>query len=263
MQHIFDIGSIEVYITHGENSVGIRAFDSDTSFLTIGKEHLNENSPYYLTFKELQFAIGIEIAFLFFKFAKITSSDIWRGSFEKGKMLVDTLLNFVPAVGIFSTAMRSAVKINLISKFIEKNNLVNFLTKTGKSIENIANSSQNVINVASAFTNAINGQIGKGKSDGKAEIIAISRMMVITADRFGLAFCNDIAAAVRAIFLTSKELVFQLPMIEKYGLNSFLLKKDENDEYVNLNYAVRFANMFSYWLSDDFEKIRKNLIEKK
>ncbi len=263
LQQIFNLGTLEVYITHGENSIGIRAFEDETNFLTIGTEHLNKSSDYYLTFRELQFAIGVEIAFLYFKFAKITSSDIWRGSFEKGKMLVDTLLNIVPAVGAFSSALKSASKVKVISQFVEKNKLIDILAKTGKSLENINNTSQTVVGVASAFTEAIGVGVGgkSKKSDGKAEIIALSRMMVITADRFGLAFCNDLQSAIRAIFLTSKDLATQLPLIEKYGLNSFLLKKDENGEYINQNYAVRFANMFSFWLSDDYEKIREKLLE--
>ena len=109
--------------------------------------------------------------------------------------------------------------------------------------------------------NAMGSVVPNDKTTKRQELIAISRMMQITVDRVGLLICNDPVSAVRSSFLTSKNLVDNLPYVQKYGINSFLLKKNDEGNYYNQNFAVRFASLFSFWISDDFDKIRKEIIE--
>jgi len=254
---VFNIPILKIYIAHGNHSVGVRSYEADLPFLIIGNEHLDPKSPHYFTYNELSFAIAQEVAFIYFKFARITSSDIWRGAMEKGTFVVDTLIDLIPFAGNVSKVLKNASKFKKISNFMEKSSkLSNVLAKTDQ-IEQIANKSRGVLLKTSDMLKSLDSSKTNKKENLKQkEIIAISRMMQLTADRVGLLFCNDPVSAVRSAFLSSKELISHLPTIQKYGLNSFLLKKDENENFVNLNFAVRFASMFSFWISDDFDNIR-------
>lgn len=259
---VFNIPNLEIYIAKGKQSIGITAYEAQTPFLIIGGEHFNPNSPHYFTYNEMNFAIAHEIAFLFFKFARITSTDIWRGTMEKGNFVVETLIDLIPFAGSVSGVLKKATKLRRVSDFMEKNNKISLILQKGQQIETIANKSKGVLNIASDMLSSLKNVKPNKENQKREEIIAISRMMQITADRVGLLFCDDPVSAVRSVFLSSKNLVSQIPTIQKYGLNSFLLKKDENENYVNLNFAIRFASMFSFWLSDDFENIKSLMQEK-
>ncbi len=260
---VFNIPNLEIFIAHGDQSVGITAYEATTPFLIIGAEHINPDSAYFLTHKEMTFAIAQEIAFIYFKFARITSSDIWRGAMEKGNFVVDTLMDIIPFIGSISNVLKKATKVKQVANFMDKNSKISSILTKGQQIDKIANKSQGILVIASDMLGSLSSTKNNKKETQKLdEIIAISRMMQLTADRAGLLFCNNPASAVRSVFLTSKNLYDQLPTIQKYGLNSFLLKKDEKENFVNLNFAVRFASMFSFWLSDDFENIRSLMLEK-
>lgn len=259
--NFFNLGSVEVFVSHGEYSVGIRAYESETSFLIIGSEHLNTDSPNYLTINEFKFALAVEFAYLYFNFARITSSDIWRGTMEKGIFVVENLISLIPFAGSLTSVAISATKTKMVSQFFAKDEqIVNLLTK-GQKVINISNKSSGVLSIANQMLNVIKNILPKQDEIKKEELIFVSRIMQIIADRVGMIFCNDMNSAVRSVFLTTKSHTENLIVAQKYGLNNLLLKKNDKDEYININQAVRFASMFSFWLSDEFESIRKNIIE--
>ncbi len=87
-------------------------------------------------------------------------------------------------------------------------------------------------------------------------------MLQLTADRSGLLFTGDLKSAIRTIFLTSKTYSQEFDVANRYGINEFLLSKDNNGNYKNQELAIRFASLFSFYLSDDYEDLRKILIKK-
>ncbi len=260
--HFFAFQNLEVYISYGEYSVGVRAYEANPPFIVIGNEHLIENSPYILTYNELKFAIAYELAFLYFKFSKITATDIWRGAMEKGNFVLDSFINLIPFAGNVSSLLKNAQKINLLSNFIQKNEQISRTLSKGQKIITAGEKSTSLLIIASQMLDAIKNTKPSKENAKKEELIAISRMMQITADRIALLITNDIVSAVRSTFLTSKIHLENLVYANKYGLNSFILKKNEHEEYINLNFAVRFASMFSFWFSDKFETFYKKIIEK-
>lgn len=259
--HFFNFENIEIFIAHGEYSVGVRAYEAETPFLIIGNDHLNSDSPFFLTFNELKFTIATELAFLYFKFSKITSSDIWRGTMEKGNFVLETFINLIPFAGSMSSLVKNATKINVLSTFLEKNEQISKLLVKSQQIAKVSEKSTGILNVAYQMMGAMGNVLPNDKTKKQEELIAISRMMQITSERIGLLFCNDPVSAVRSSFLTSKNLVANLPYVQKYGINSFLLKKNKEGNYYNQNFAVRFASLFSFWLSEDFDNIRNKIIE--
>ncbi|MBN2892057.1 MAG: hypothetical protein JXL97_09335 [Bacteroidales bacterium] len=259
--HFFNFENLEVFIAHGEYSVSIRAYEAETPFLLIGNDHLNPDSPFYLTYNELRFVLASELAFLYFKFSRITSSDIWRGTMDKGNFVLETVISLIPFAGSMTSLAKNATKIRALSTFLEKNEQISKLLVKSQQLATVSEKSTGILHVASQMMQAMNSATPKGDSAKKDELVAISRMMQITADRIGLIICNDPVSAVRSVFLSSKNLVENLTYAQKYGLNSFLLKKNDQGNYYNQNFAVRFASMFSFWLSDDFENIRKKIID--
>ena len=245
IKHALNIEKLEVYVSRGEKSVGINGFESEPLFLIVGGDHLEKDSPHYLNPLELRFAIGVELAHLYFKHARITSTDMWKGALEKGYFVLDTVLSIIPAVGLFGKAIQGAGKLNAVSLFLQRT------SKLGK----VSSQSKEILNTSEQIINIYNSKVAKGKkeSDKEKEFLATSRIIQLTADRCAIVFTKDLNAAIRAMFLVSKKYHSEIPVIEKYGLREFLLKKNEDGSFRHQELAIRLASLFSFYLSDDYE----------
>jgi len=250
IKYALNIENLEVFVSHGEKSIGISGFESDPLFLIVGGDHLDNTSAYYLNKLELRFAIGVELAHLYFKHARITSSDVWKGAIEKGYFVIDTVLSIFPAVGLFSKSLQTIGQLNAVSSFLQKTEKIGKVTS--KSRDLIKNSEQVVGLYKAKFAK------DKGSSQ-ELEFLATSRIIQLTADRCAFIFTKDLCSAIRAMFLVSKRYHTELPVIEKYGLKDFLLKKDEIGNFRHQELALRLASLFSFYISDEYEIMIKNL----
>jgi hypothetical protein len=246
-----NIENVEVYISHGDKSVGITSYESVPQFLIVGGDHLIKESPNYLNINELRFAVAVEMAHLYFKHARITSSDIWKGAFEKSYFIVDSLLSIFPAVGMFSKSLQGIARLNQISSFLQKTEKIGKATSRSRDI---LKSSEQLVDVyKSKFID------DKNKDETKMEFLATSRIMQLTAHRCALVFTKDLKSAIRAMFLVSPKYYTELPVVEKYGLKEYLLKKNENETYSHQELAIRLADLFSFYLSEEYENVLKML----
>jgi len=248
----FNLEGLETFISRGDKSVGITSFEATIPFLIIGGEHLNPESQYYLTLSEIKFAIGLELAHLYFKHSRITSTDVWRGTMEKSIFVVDALLSVLPVVGILGKSFGYFEKLKSFASLLQKS----------EKLTNITSKSQIVLNSTNQAVNVYKNVIKKDNIEKEQEFLAISRLMQLTADRAGLLFCGDIKSALRAIFLTAKKNAVELPTIERYGLEKFILKQDSEENFVNQEISLRIANLFSFYLSDDYIVLRNELLKK-
>jgi len=245
-----ELEKVEPFISRGDKSVGITSFEAEIPFIIIGGEHLNKDSQYHLTSNEFKFALGLELAHLFFKHSRITANDVWRGAMDKSIFLVDALLSILPVVGILGKSF---------SYFEKLSSFAGFLQKTEK-ITNITSKSQVILNSTGQAVNLYQ-KISKKETEmaREQEMLAISRLMQLTADRAGLLFCGNIKAAVRSMFLVSRNYASELHVIEKYGLEKFILKQDETGNFVNQEFSLRIANLFSFYLSDDYVTLKNEI----
>jgi len=189
IKYALNIDNLEVYISRGEKSIGISGFEGNPMFLIVGSDHLNENSVHFLTYNELKFGVAIEIAHLYFKHARITSSDIWKGAFEKGYWVFDTVLTVIPLAGLFGKSIQGIKKLNSISTFLQKADKIGATPANSKELLKTTNQAIDIYKTN--FT--------KDKQDNReTEFIATSRIMQLTADRTALVFTNDINSAIRA-----------------------------------------------------------------
>ena len=251
IRYALNIEKLEVYISRGEKSVGINSFESNPLFLIIGGDHLDKDSVHYLNPLELRFAIGVELAHLHFKHSRITSSEIWKGAWEKGYFVLDTVLSVIPALGLFGKSIQNISKFNKVSSFLQKTGK---LSKASTHSKDLLNTSEQVVDLYKAKF-----QKGKQEDDKEKEFMATLRIMQLTADRCALLFTKDLTAAIRTMFLVSRRYYTELPVVEKYGLKNFLLRKNEDGSFKHQELAVRLANLFSFYLSDDYEMMLKKL----
>lgn len=252
IKHAFGLENVETYIAHGDKSIGVTSFEGSPAFLIVGAEHLDEESPYFLNFSELEFVIGLELAHLHFKHSRITSSDVWRGAMEKGTWVLDTIVSVIPFVGSIGKAVQQVPKLALLAKTLQNSEKIARITS--KSVQVLEKSSQ-AVNLLQKIKKP------DSQTEKKQELIAIARMLQLTADRAGLLFTGDLKSAVRTIFLSSKTFAQEFELANRYGINEFLLKKDSEGNYKNQELAIRFASLFSFYLSDDYDMLRKALIK--
>jgi hypothetical protein len=67
--------------------------------------------------------------------------------------------------------------------------------------------------------------------------------------------CNDLAAAVRAMFLSQTTYQTELAVAQRHGLAAALSRRQ--DGVVQLHgLAIRIAALIAFWLSDDFAQLR-------
>src|SRR5690606_10572073 len=95
---VLGVKGVAAYISHGDKAVGVRGYDGAPPFLVIGGRHLEPKSDFFLHPWELRFAVASEVAHLRFQHARVTTSDVWSGALEKGRLGVDLLLGMIPVL---------------------------------------------------------------------------------------------------------------------------------------------------------------------
>lgn len=249
-----NVGTVECFIARGEKGVGISSFEGDPPFLLIGSEHLNEKSHHYMQLPELRFAMGAEFAHLYFKHSRITSNDVWQGAKDKGVFILDTLISILPGVGILGGALKHFPKFSAVAKVLQ----------SATKFTTIAATSKDALDVAAKTVNIYKGKtrVKDIQNEEQQQFLATSRIMQLSADRAGLLFCDDLKAAVRSMFLVSRYYINELPTAERYGLIELLTKQNEDGTYKYQELAIRLAAMFSFYLSDEYHTLRKELFGK-
>ena len=129
-------------------------------------------------------------------------------------------------------------------------------------IEKVSQTGKGLIDATSTAVSVFEEKIAKPKEVNKElQLLAGSRILQLTADRTALSFTDDLNAAIRAMFIESPRYRTDLQTVEKYGLREFLLKKDENANFIHQDFAVRLANLFAFYLSEEYDEIRNKLID--
>jgi len=281
---------VPAYLSHGEKSVGIRAFEADPNFILIGSKHTENDSGYFLSPLELTFAIGTELAHLKSKHSRVTSRAVIDGTFEKGKSAIETFaallpfLKFIPIDKIMSQrktyqVIRSVVPLSLLKKIYSVEDGRQLMSKVGTDISPLLEAGSDSIKKLkkgiTVTTNQVESIIhpNEGENrfiaadeDGSEDIspsndklVVAHRVMQLTADRAGLVFCGDIIAAVRSMFLSIRAYQPELYIAEKNDLVTCLKRCDEKGNYILQDLAIRIGSLISFFLSDDYQRLRQKI----
>ncbi len=243
---ILNLPDTEFYITKGERKNDIIGYSGKPPFILIGSEFTDRNSNRYMNLSELRFSTASELTHIYFKHTKLTSKDVWRGLIDKGAVFADAALAVIPAAGVISKTIQNVPKLNLLSRIFKA---AATGVSTGKTAYDAA------LKISDFY--------GKVKSNSKTEkkqsLLAASRIMQYTADNVGLLICGNLTSAVRVIFLSGKfgKTVFE--EIKQNSLEDFLLKQNNDGTYKHQETALRIANLFSFYFSEDFSILRKKI----
>ncbi|MEJ2167509.1 MAG: hypothetical protein P8X90_18435 [Desulfobacterales bacterium] len=272
---------VPAYLSHGEKSVGVRAFEGDPNFILIGSKHVASESEYFLAPLELTFAIATELTHVRFKHSRVTSRAVLGGTLEKGKFAIETIaallpfLKFIPFDKIMSKS-RSGAPLNLLKRIYGVEDGRQLMSKVGGGMSPLLTAgSDGVKKLQKGIRGSSNPveALGHSKDEGRDpvtaddnapadigpsndKLVVAHRVMQLTADRAGIVFCGDISAAVRSMFLTSRTYQPELYLAQKNDLAACLKRCDEKGNYILQDLAVRIGSLIAFFLSDDYQQLR-------
>jgi len=236
---VLGVPAVDGYISRGDKSVGLFAYEGRPSFVLLGGRHLDDNDDLQLTASELRFAIGTEVAHLRFQHTRVTSQDVWNGAWNKGKASVNFVLGMLPL-------FKGLKPIDRISDLIElaRNSAVGkVLTGVG-----VTDDALKQAGLKAQKELELEGQIGAMAG----ELLATHRVMLLTADRAGLLLNRDLHAALRALFLESASTAAELSVAQLMGLPACLARAEFDDTL-----ALRVSSLLSFYLSADWDALQQ------
>lgn len=238
----------ECYIGRGTYSTSVIGVEGKPSFLMIGIDFLDTENVRYLKVNALTFLIAIELAHMYFEHSKITSTDVWRGAAEKGFTVVNMLLTVLPFVGNIGKIFGNIANVEKYGKIISR----------VEQVANVAEKGQGIMDVGEKFNlNPFSKE--KSQANDSQNLLITSRLMEIVADKVALLFCNDLAAAVKGMLVSNSTYAQDVAIISQYGVAAFLARTNEQGEFVHQELIIRLKSMCSFYLSDTFEKLKKEL----
>lgn len=226
---LLGLGGVEVYVSRGEKSVGMRAYEGGTSFLLIGGDHLNPDSDAFLDEAALRFAVAAELAHLRYAHSRVTSDEVWAGTFDLGLTGLGMLIAAAPIL----TKLKAPAK--------------QLLDKVGApAIER--------------WRKKLSKRDAHSLVSDNSQLIAAHRAMQLSADRAGLLACGDPRAAIQAMFAVNPAYLSSWPLVVSHGLRAAVtreLRADDQRERGRLeDLAVRVAALLSFYLSDEYVQLR-------
>ncbi len=232
---------VKAYVSRGAKGVGLRAYENDTSFILIGGQHL-ATGDFAMSRAELQFAIGAELAHLRFGHVRVTSNDVWAGALEKGQQGLDMALSVLPILRGWKLADRavkvtSKVPIPIVRRFIDAAGGLK------RGVRPALHENEDVLSTLNEH------------------LVVAHRVMQLSADRAGLLLAQDIRPALRAMLLTRRDYRAEIPSMERKGLATVLGIRAEDGHMAYQDLAVRIAALLSFYLSDEFMRLRAALYD--
>lgn len=218
------------YVSRGEDATGCRAHDdAKGAFLVLGAQHV-EDGPLRMSEDELLFVFACELAHLRLGHTRVTQSDMWRGALDKGLSGAELLLMALPLVRQIRIpdsigTMLGAVKDGTVGKLWDKASGLFGKKEVGK---NEAEADEETAESA------------------RETLLATHRLMVLSADRVGLAVVGDPGPALRAMFVLQG--AADLEGLEREGLAGWVLRRDAKGALVDPDLAVRVTALLSRWL---------------
>ncbi|MCB9762514.1 MAG: hypothetical protein H6739_22135 [Alphaproteobacteria bacterium] len=278
------MAGLEAYVSHGTLGTGLRAYEDDPSYLLIGGQHLYDDTEVYLGPAELRFAVGAELGHLRFKHTRVTGGEVWDGAVDKLRRLFDvtatalTLGSYAPVGRVLGSdrayrIVSSVFSADTLQRIYQVEDGTKLVTHVGGDVGRLFSAGAGVADKAKSVTDTTAGALDKARGvlsrptgEGsvgvrQAELIAAHRVMQLTADRAGLVLCGDLNAALRAIFLTDRQLRAELPIAERHGLAAALSRRGPDGAMLHQDVAVRVAALLSFYLSEDYAALREALGE--
>jgi hypothetical protein len=237
----FSLPTLHAYVSRGKKSIGLRGYDAPAPYLLLGKDHLDQGSPFCMTEAELFFAMGAEALHLKLGQARLTSHEIWAGAFAHTKGGVELVLTLLP--------LAQGIPLGpSVTRFLEK------IPEPAlrKGLEALVRFERGRRQLPS-------GGAPSALSHVNENLLDAHRLMQMSADRAGLLLCGDLRASLRALLLVRPDTRAVLDAMLARDIVSVLLDESEGDPAMRADLTVRFAALFDFYLSDEYVTLRRAL----
>lgn len=234
------------FVSRGKKAIGLRGYDGPPPFVLIGGRHLEGDPDYGLRPRELAFAVASEVAHLRYGHSRITSSDIWAGTFEKGKQGLDLFLGILPLMKGWRVAEQAYRIVQKVP--------IGTIRRAFGGAKDVHEKWRDRIDAEEPAKPGV-----EGLGAAQEELVAAARVMQLTADRAGLLLCGDLRAAIRAMLLVRSDHKEELAVAERDGIEVVLAERRGDGVMVHQDLAIRVAALVSFQLSEDYARLRSAL----
>lgn len=245
------VDGVEGFVSRGERRLGVRAYEATPPFLVIGGDHLDRASDFFLTDRELRFAIGAEVAHLRFGYTRLTSSELWDGLLYRGKQALDVAAMLAGPLGALGNLLRGAQQVSTVERVLRQ---VGVASRKAASVLGVAKEIQQVWGGGEAAADQATAEISSADS---GKLLAACRAMQLGADRAGLLLADDLRAALRAMCLSSRAYAPELRLAERHGLTKSLSRRDAGGAPPQPELSLRLVSLCAFYLSEDYEALRR------
>ncbi|MCA9642834.1 MAG: hypothetical protein KC492_19190 [Myxococcales bacterium] len=240
------IAGVEGYISRGKKSIGTRAYEGSPSFVLVGGRHLETDPAFRLSPLELRFALGAEVAHLRYEHTRVTSSELWAGALDAGKQSLDLALGVLP----FLRGIGVAGRIGQLARRFQMEDVQKVISGA-RAVDRLRTSY--ITGKPPAPEPEVDTSVITAPNEA---LIAAHRVMQLTADRAGLVLAGDLRAALRAMFLVRPDFRAELNSVEQHGLADVLGRRTEDGSMAYQDLAVRIAALITFYLSEDYARLR-------
>jgi hypothetical protein len=227
------------YISRG--ATGIEAHRDGADFaLLLGAEHLSTDSARHLGLAHFCFAVATQLTHVRAGHLVLTRQEFWTNLANASWEALSVLLNFLP-LGPLTEKATSV----LLAK-VEAKALRALIEAAGKH--------------APGATRRVLTEVLKPPAPVSRDTLMREHLTSFahgerySADRIGLLACDDLEAAVEAIFRLHA--VEELPTARAHGLAAALARQGADGQPRYRELALRLGEIFKFALSDEYEALR-------
>ncbi len=244
MAKVMGLPKTQWYMAHGNMADRLVAYPGEPPFVIIGKEVLQQSDDI------VTILVARQLAHLVHGHAKITANDSWLNLKKNYVIDIEDISKSIKLSGLKQDIMPQLNHINRLTDTIYKAiNLSNDNADKAKSL-NILYQFLNRQTATKPVKNDINN------------ILIVKNLLTISADRTALLFAPNLQTAVKALIYQYKI----TPADSDINLREIIYMKNNHEKHKYPELVLRFLNMASFYLSDDYQhlskKIKKNITEK-
>ncbi len=214
------------------NKPEISVYHHPEPLLVIGRPQVEA-----LQTPEWYFALGAALNDLKMGYVQMTLSDLWAGARERSTTALDIFFALLPSVGLLGSTIKYLPDLQKFALHLQR------ISQTGQALLPVATQALELVSEASST---------KETTEKTQELLVISRLMQYSSDRVGLLLAQDLASAVRAIFLTQLGGKDLLAQAQEMGLDAFLAQQNEQGRWVHQELALRLSALFAFYVGEDF-----------
>lgn len=230
---LLGLGHVDIYVSRGDDDVGVRAYVGERPFVLIGSQHLDESTSYAMTAAELRFALTAELLHVRVGNVRVGQRDVWRGALLKGRTGLDVALGVLPLLKGLKLADRLGVVTAKVS-----------LPQVGRVLE-----------VGRKAISETPTSEAHGLSPAAEKLLETQRTLQLWADRAGLLCAGSFTAALRAMALSRHDTSRAARDFATAGVLEVIERHRTADPVAFEYLMLRIGSLISFYVSDEYSAL--------